>query len=103
MVCCKKPQEAKIAIKRSNQFSKKITLEVKGLEEFYSIVKTLNKEIGHGNWTTHGRPVRKLKRVDAYNLCCSKLAHNKLRKLDIIFYVPKSNESIQTRLVLQMM
>jgi len=102
MVCCKKPQEAKIAIKRSNCFSKEITIGVKGLEEFYSIVKTLNKEIGHGNWTTHGRPVRKLKRVDAFNRCCSKLAHNKLRKLDIVFYVPENTESIQTRLFLEM-
>jgi len=103
MVYCKKPQEAKITIKRSNCFSKKITLEVNGLEEFYSIVKILNKEIGHGNWTTHGRPIRKLRRVDAFNRYCSKLAHNKLRKLDIVFYVPKDTESIQTRLVLQMM
>jgi len=103
MVYCKKPQEAKVAIKRSNRFSEKITLEVNGLEEFYSIVKTLNKEIGHGNWTTHGRPIRKLRRVDAFNRYCSKLAHNKLRKLDIVFYVPKDTESIQTRLVLQMM
>ena len=103
MVCCKKPQEAKIAIKRSNCFSKEITIGVKGLEEFYSIVKTLNKEIGHGNWTTHGRPVRKLRRVDAFNRHCSKLMHNDLRKLDIIFYVPENAEFIQSRLVLQIL
>jgi hypothetical protein len=102
MVYCKEPQETKITIKRSNCFSEKITIGVKGLENFYSIVKILNKEIGHGNWTTHGRPVRKLKRVDAFNRCCSKLAHNKLRKLDIVFYVPKNTESIQTRLFLEM-
>jgi hypothetical protein len=29
--------------------------------------------------------------------------HNKLRKLDIVFYIPKSAEFIQSRLVLRML
>jgi len=103
MAHCKKSQETKIAVERSDHGSKKITLGVNGLEDFYSIVKILNKEIGHGNWTTHGRPIRKLKRVDNFNRYCSKLVHNKLRKLDIVFYIPKSAEFIQSRLVLRML
>jgi hypothetical protein len=100
---CKKSQKAKIAIKRSDLSGKKITIGVKRLDDFYSLVKILNKEIGHGYWTTHGRPVRKLRRVDAFNRHCSKLMHNDLRKLDIIFYVPENAEFIQSRLVLQIL
>ena len=103
MAYCKKSQEEKTTTKRSNCFSEKITLGLSRLEDFYSVVKILNKEIGHGNWTTQGRPVRKLKRVDNFNRYCSKLAHGNTRKLDIVFCIPKSAESIQSRLFLQVM
>jgi len=102
MAHTKKPQKAQTTTKRSNLFSEEFTLGLGRLKDFYNVVSVLNNELGHGNWTTRGRPVRKVKRVDIYNRHCYKLTPIGLRTIDIVFCVPSNAESIQSRLVLEL-
>lgn len=48
-----------------NQFkTTTINLDLRGTKQFYSAVRILNRQVGRGNWTTRGRPVRKLRRLE---------------------------------------
>ena len=73
-------------------------------QEFYQIVKILNSECGHGNWTMHGRPLRKIKRIETYNRIATKhvipLTFNTITHT-LTIVVPDSKKSIQSRLLLE--
>ena len=68
------------------------------MNDFYRAVSILNRELGHGNWTAEGKPVRKLKRYDSFNC----ISFSEDRTMDIVFCVPPANESIFSRLVLEL-
>ena len=98
MAYTKKPQEKETISQRSNYFTEEFVIEVGKLTEFYKIVKLLNNMVGHGNWTTHGRPLRRLRRVDYYN----RMSFANNRTLDIVFCLPKKYSHVSSRLMLEL-
>lgn len=98
MAHTEKSQKEKTNIERSHRFSEKFTVSIGRLSAFYRAVSILNRELGHGNWTTEGKPVRKLRRVDTYN----RIAFSSHRVMDIVFCVPAAGELIYSRLVLEL-
>lgn len=99
MASTKKSQETQTKTKRSNLQCEEFTLGVSRLKDFYHAVSVLNKELGHGNWTARGRPVRKLRRIDRFNNFALMLDR---RKLDIVFVVPKESSYIFSKLMLEL-
>jgi hypothetical protein len=96
MADIKEPQKEKTSNQRSNRFSEEFSLQIGQLKDFYCVVGILNCELGHGNWTTVGRPVRKLRRYDYFN----RVSFTPMRTIDIIFRVPAGFDLIVTRLML---
>jgi len=75
----------------------KFNHNVGSCKEFYQIVKILNSECGHGNWTMQGRPLRKIKRIETYN----RIAMQHIQTHTLTIVVPDSKKSIQSRLLLE--
>lgn len=99
MAHCTKFKKEKTEIKRSNRFSEEFTVSIGKLSDFYRAVSTLNAELGHGNWTTIGRPLRKLRRVENYN---SRGFNLKERTHDVVFCVPDGSDVVASRLLLEL-
>lgn len=95
MANIKKFEKAKTLSKRSNHSIEKISIGVAGVKNFYRLVSTLNQELGHGNWTTLGRPIRHLRRIDKYNA----LVHYN-RTYEVVFCVPKGCGFLSSKLSL---
>ena len=102
MAHSKKFKEEKISIERSNRFSEEFVIPIGRIRDFYRVVSTLNAELGHGNWTTAGRPLRKIRRVAGYNSRSWLFTNFKLRTEDVVFRVPPGRESVATRLLLEL-
>ena len=98
MASTKKSQKTQTKTKRPNLQCKEFTIGLGKLKDFYRVVRTLNSELGHGNWTTRGRPVRKLRRYDRFN----SMGYGIRRKLDVVFVVPKESFYISSKLVLEL-
>jgi len=99
MAHSKKFKEEKTSTERSNCFSEEFVIPIGGVTDFYRAVSMLNAELGHGNWTTEGRPLRKIRRVDHANRI---IFIGKKRTTDVVFRVPSSHESIASRLLLEL-
>ena len=102
MAHTKKFKEEKTSTERSNRFSEEFTIPLGRIRDFYCVVSTLNSELGHGNWTTVGRPLRKLRRVAGYNSRSWLFTNFKLRTEAVVFRVPPGTESIASRLLLEL-
>lgn len=98
MAHIKKSQKEKANTERSHRFIEKFIVSIGRLSDFYRAVSILNRELGHSNWTTEGKPVRKLRRYDTYN----RISFGADRTMDIVFCVPDTTGSISTRLVLEL-
>lgn len=98
MAHLKEPQEKETATQRSNYFTEEYTIQIGRVIEFYKIVRLLNSMIGHGNWTTRGRPVRRLRRVDRYN----RISFFSDRKTDVVFCLPKEHSHVISRVMLEL-
>ena len=98
MAHIKKSKKEKTNTERSHRFSEKFAVSIGRLSDFYRAVSILNRELGHGNWTTEGKPIRKLKRYDTFN----RISFASDRTMDIVFCVPAASQSISTRLVLEL-
>ena len=98
MAHTKESQEKETNIERSHRFTEKFVVSLGRLSDFYRAVSILNRELGHGNWTTEGKPVRKLRRYDTFN----RISFTSDRTIDIVFCVPTATESIFSRLVLEL-
>lgn len=77
----------------------KVTIPVacSGTKHFYSMVKILNQQIGRGQWTTRGKVVRKLRRIDSANYFFYHNKHNTAfpkQFLHIKLVVPKDFEDV---------
>ena len=70
-------------------------LECRGTRHFYSLVKILNQQVGLGRWTTEGRPVRKLRRLDISNWFVEKHG-NFYNTMPVVFKVPADHTDIQS-------
>ena len=99
MAHIKKSQKEKTSNKRSHRFSEKFSIPFGRISDFYRAVSILNNELGHGNWTTTGRPVRKLRRVDQFN----RISFTANRTIDVVFHVPCNVESVLTRVSLEIL
>ena len=81
-----------------------IPVECRGTKHFYSLVRILNKQIGLGRWTAHGRPVRKLRRLDVSNNFKSRYGIDSVRHcsgtMEITFKVPYDHGDIGSALAL---
>lgn len=76
-----------------------IPINCSGTKHFYSMVQILNKQIGRGKWTTHGRVVRKLRRIDSANHFFYRNQTTFPKQfLCINLIVPKEFENISTAL-----
>lgn len=93
------PQKEKTSIKRPDRFPQEFTLRIGKLTDFYRVVQVLNHELGHGNWTARGRPVRLLERAEMYNNVPFK---RERASVPVVFCVPNGAESMQSRLVLEL-
>lgn len=91
----KKFKEEKIISKRQDSIIERLAIQVNGLDSFYQIVSILNNEIGHGKWTTEGRPIRRLRKLEKYN---SFVDFKRSQK--IVFKIPKGYNFLLTRLML---
>ena len=98
MAHTKKSQKEKTTTQRSDCFTEEFTLKIGRLKDFYKVVRVLNNELGHGNWTTQGRPVRKVKRVDQYN----RIVFYRDRTTDVVFRLPNGYSHLETRVILDM-
>jgi len=67
-----------------------------GTKHFYSMVRILNRQVGRGCWTTRGRIVRKLRRLDRANYW----NQDKMPAgaMTVMFKVPQGYEDISTTL-----
>lgn len=102
MAHSKKFKEAETSTERSNCFSEEFVIPLGRIRDFYRVVSILNCDLGHGNWTTVGRPLRKLRRVAGYNSRRWLFPNFKSRNIDIVFRVPSGSEAIATRLLLEL-
>lgn len=73
-----------------------INLDCRGTRQFYSAVRTLNRQVGRGNWTTVGRPVRRLRRAE--RVACISLME--VPVVTVGFVVPREYVDIETMLAL---
>jgi hypothetical protein len=96
-------QKEKVSNQRQDCFPESITLPVGTITDFYRIVKYLNIELGHGNWTTDGRPVRRIRRYDSYNKVAANNGFiNNKRTLAVTFLLPNNSNHLATRLFLEL-
>ena len=72
-----------------------LPIECKSTRHFYNLVRILNQQIGRGSWTTQGRPVRKLRRLDKMNHLG--LLHT---TQTVVFKIPTVHDNISTALTL---
>ena len=72
-----------------------LSIECESTRHFYNLVRILNQQIGRGSWTTQGRPVRKLRRLDKMN-------HLGLLRTTqtVVFKIPTVHDNISTALTL---
>jgi hypothetical protein len=94
-----KLEKEKATTQRSNIFAEEFTVQIGSLIKFYRLVQLLNQYFGHGNWTTAGRPVRKLRRVDYFN------QHSYLslpRTIGITFKYPAQLKTCLSRIFLEL-
>jgi len=98
MAHIKKSKKEKTNTERSDRFSEEFAIPLGRIRDFYRVVSILNRELGHSNWTTVGKPVRKLRRVDNYN----RISFSADRTIDIVFRVPSGSLAIATRLLLEL-
>lgn len=102
MANCNQSQKEKVVDQGSHCKLEEFTLSLTNLKSFYTIVKILNKEIGFGKWTTLGRPVRKIRRVNTYNLLKGNIIVDRVdRSIDVVFCLPADSSSIVSRLLLE--
>lgn len=107
MANCNQSQKEKVVDQGSHCKLEEFTLSLTSLNSFYTIVKILNKEIGFGKWTTLGRPVKKIRRVDTYNLLKATIPAEMGmditvdRSTDVVFCLPADSSSIVSRLLLE--
>lgn len=97
MVHFKKPKKEKTISKRQDSISQRLAIQVNGVNSFYQLVSILNSEIGHGNWTTKGRPLRGLRKLEQFNSFV-----DFKRSQEIVFYIPKGYNFLSTRLMLSL-
>ena len=71
-----------------------IPFECKSARHFYNLVSVLNRQVGRGVWTTQGRPVRKLRRLDRMKSPFSTATQT------VIFKVPEEHNKLSTALAL---
>lgn len=71
-----------------------IPIECKSARHFYNLVRVLNQQVGRGVWTTLGRPVRKLHRLDRMKTTYSTATQT------VIFKVPEEHNKLSTALAL---
>ena len=102
MALDKQAQKTEISNQRSNCSIENFTVSFVGLKDFYRAVKILNLELGHGNWTTQGRPVRKLRRLEMYNAFHAPLTKNTARSHDVVFCVPGASNYLASRIALEL-
>lgn len=95
MAFIKKFKKEKTISKRSNNFTEKFSIQVNSVKSFYRLVSVLNSECGHENWTTQGRPLRHLRKVERFNRF---VEYN--RAHEVVFCVPDEYKSLSTRLSL---
>lgn len=94
-----KLEKEKTSNQRSNCSIEEFTVQISSLQKFYRLVQLFNQYFGHGNWTTAGRPVRKLRRVDYFN------QHSYLplpRTIDITFKYPAQLKTCLSRIFLEL-
>jgi hypothetical protein len=94
-----KLEKEKTSTQRSNCSIEEFTVQVSSLQKFYHLVQLFNQYFGHGNWTTAGRPVRKLRRVDYFN------QHSYLplpRTVNITFKYPAQLKTCLSRIFLEL-
>lgn len=72
-----------------------IPVECDSTDHFYSLVKVLNQQIGRGNWTTEGRPIRKLRRLNISNWFAPRR-----NTMTVTFKVPEDHTDIESVLKL---
>jgi hypothetical protein len=92
-------QKAKISNQRPNCRVENFAVSFNGLKDFYRAVQILNRELGHGNWSTQGRPVRKLRRLALYNAF---VPSNSKRYEDVVFSVTVTSSVIVSRIMLEL-
>jgi hypothetical protein len=93
----KKFKEEKIISKRQDSIIERLAIQVNGLDSFYHLVSILNNEIGQGNWTTKGRPLRRLRKLEQFNSFV-----DFKRSQEIVFYIPKGYNFLSSRLMLSL-
>ena len=96
MADSKKSKKEKTSVKRSHLSVEEFTVQVDGTKTFNRLVSALNHELGQGNWTTKGRPVRHLRRVDKFNSFVS----NYKRTYPVVFCVPSGYSFLSSKLSL---
>lgn len=95
MANSKKFKKEKTSIKRSHCDIEEFAIQVSGTKTFNQLVGVLNQELGRGNWTTKGRPVRHLRKVDKFNAFVDyKRTH------PIVFCVPNGYGFLSSKLSL---
>ena len=78
---------------------REFSIECNGTKHFYSLVRVLNSQIGFGRWTTKGRPIRKLRRLDVSNGFRNRYGMLKGgQAMAITFMVPNEHGDITTAL-----
>ena len=76
-----------------------IPIECHGTKHFYGLVRLLNTQIGRGGWTTKGRPIRKLRRLNLNNIFRNKFEVPN-HSMTVTFKVPEDHAEIQSVLSL---
>lgn len=74
-----------------------IPIECKSAMHFYNLVSVLNQQVGRGVWTTRGRPVRKLHRMDRMKAGFTAYRNS---TQTVIFKVPAEYTELSTALLL---
>lgn len=78
-----------------------VSIECHGTKHFYSMVRVLNQQIGRGRWTTRGRIIRKLRRLDTFNHLVRSYQHQPdQQSMYIQLIVPHEHANISTALQL---
>ena len=94
-----KLEKEKTAIKGPDCCIEEIVVQVSTTAKFYQLVQLFNLYFGHGNWTTAGRPLRRLRRVDYFN------KHSfitPLRTIDVTFKYPGQLKHCLSRIFLEL-
>ena len=113
MAHCEESQEEKTNHQGSHRFPEEFTVRIQRVKEFYRVVSILNRECGHGNWTTQGRPVRLIRRVDEFNRLLDTYGRYSFipgpgarqleyKAIDVVFCVPAASKLIASRIVLEL-